>query len=110
MPQLIFRGFDDSVVQKASEELTHKLAKLLECPEDYFTFDNLKVTSFFGGERVTTYPFVSIGWFERGSEVRDAFAMEVTQTLIGLNVPEVEIAFTVYKEDSYYSNGKSYAD
>lgn len=108
MPQLTFRGVEDSVVQKSSDILVPKLSELLKCPEDYFTFDNLNIISYFKGERVPTYPFITIGWFERGTDVRDAFAKIVTKTLLELGVPEVEIAFTVYHEDSYYSNGDSY--
>ena len=108
MPQLTFRGVEDSVVQKASVILVPKLAELLKCPEDYFTFDNLNITSYFKGEKVPTYPFVTIGWFERGTDVRDTFAKFVTKALFELGVPEVEIAFTVYREDSYYSYGESY--
>jgi len=110
MPQLTFRGFSDSTVQRASETLTPILAEILECPEDYFTFDNLIVTSFFRGQRVLTYPFIEILWFDRGKEARDSVALAVTKTVFEMGIPEVEISFTASEKDNYYSNGKSFAD
>lgn len=109
MPQLTFRGFSDATVERASELLTPQLAEILACPEEYFTFDNLNVTSFFRGRRVITYPFIEVLWFERGDEARNRFAQTVTAVLNQLGVPEVEICFVASAKEAYYSNGESYA-
>ncbi len=106
MPHLTFRGFTDSQVQKASEILIPDLARLLDCPEDYFMFDNLSVNSFYKGQKTVTFPFITIAWFERGKTQRDAMAQVITKAMHELGVPELEIGYTVLAEDSYYINGK----
>lgn len=110
MPHLTFRGFTDDQVQKASDVLIPNLAKLLDCPEDYFIFDNLLVSSFYKGEKAATFPYINIAWFERGKTQRDAMAQVITKAMFELGVAELEIGYTVLAEDGYYINGKSCAD
>lgn len=110
MPHLTFRGFTDNQVQKASEILIPDLAKLLDCPEDYFMFDALSVKSFYKGQEAVTFPYINIAWFERGKTPRDAMAQLITQAMNALGVPELEIGYTVLTEAGYYINGKSCAD
>lgn len=110
MPQLTFRGFTDNQVQKASEILIPELAKLLDCPEDYFMFDMLSVSSYSKGQKAVTFPYINIAWFERGKAQRDAMAQMITRAMHGLGVPELEIGYTVLNEEGYYINGKSCAD
>lgn len=106
MPNLTFRGFTDDQVQNASEILIPDLAMLLDCPEDYFMFDNLSVNSFYKGQKAVTFPYINIAWFERGKIKRDAMAQVITKAMNELGVPEIEIGFTVLAEDGYYINGK----
>jgi hypothetical protein len=107
MPQLVVRGIDVEKMMQISQPLVEELAEICQCGTDNFTIDCLAVASVFGGEAVATYPFIEIGWFERGPVIRDAFAQAVTRHIRAAGVAQVEIAFKVYEESAYYINGES---
>ncbi|MFC5649329.1 DUF1904 family protein [Paenibacillus solisilvae] len=107
MPQLVVKGISPQVMMGISKLLVEELVEICQCAADNFTIDCLSVTSVFGGETVTTYPFVEVAWFERGPVIRDAFARAVTQHLHAAGVVDVELAFKVYEESAYYINGES---
>ncbi|MBE1444675.1 DUF1904 family protein [Paenibacillus sp. OAS669] len=106
MPQLIVRGITAEQMCKISTSLVEELAAVCECGTDNFTIDCLHTTSVYNGSLVDTYPFIEVAWFERGLQVRDRFAKAVADHVRALGIPEVEIAFTTYREDSYYLNGE----
>lgn len=105
MPQLTIRGIKPDLVREISDDLVRQMADLCECGTDNFTFDCLQTMSVMDGERVETYPFVEVAWFERGPQTRDLLAESITKHLLSAGVPEVEIAFKVYCEDGYYISG-----
>jgi hypothetical protein len=105
MPQLLIRGITPEQVCEISEKLVAELADICECGTDNFMLECVHTTSVFGGKAVPSYPFIEVGWFERGQETRDQFAKAVAKHVMSLGIPEVEIAFTTYREDSYYLNG-----
>ncbi|MBW7474688.1 DUF1904 domain-containing protein [Paenibacillus oenotherae] len=107
MPQLLVRGIEPHRMALISGALVEELAGICECGNDNFTIDCLATTSVFGGEKVPTYPFIEIGWFERGDQIRDRFAAALTKHVLSLGLSEVEVAFKVYQESAYYINGKS---
>lgn len=107
MPQLLFRGVPADQLMSISEALSEELADICECGTDNFTMESLHTTAILGGLTANqAYPFVEVGWFERGQAVRDRFAEAVTAYLSRIGVDEVEVAFRTYREDSYYINGK----
>ncbi|MFX3635085.1 MAG: DUF1904 family protein [Candidatus Pristimantibacillus sp.] len=107
MPQLLFRGVPADQLRSISEVLATDLATICDCGTDNFTMECLNTTSVFGGiADGQAFPFVEIGWFERGQAVRDSFADAITQHLARINITESEIAFRTFPEDSYYINGK----
>ncbi|OCT14336.1 hypothetical protein A8709_26285 [Paenibacillus pectinilyticus] len=106
MPHMIVRGISVLDIQSISSALIAELAEVCDCGTDNFMLECLSTVSIFEGEICATYPFIEVGWFERGPEVRDAYAGVLTKHILSLGIPEVEIAFKVYKEDSYYWNGK----
>lgn len=108
MPQLTFRGISPDQVAIASAGLPEKLAAVLDCPQDYFTFDFLNAVSFFNGLPVPTAPFIEILWFERGKTVQDNAAMIITEALRDLGVEELEICFKPVPTSAYYGNGIPY--
>lgn len=108
MPQLTVRGVDKNIIKEASVRLVKELAELIHCNEDSFTIDLIETSSFFKGETVATYPFVQVGWFDRGKEVQDSFASIITNILSDHGILDLEIVFTIFKKDSYYSNGESF--
>ena len=108
MPQMIVRGISVPQMQSISTALIAELAEVCSCGIDNFMLECLPTVSIFQGEICETYPFVEVAWFERGQEIRDVYAQVLTKHILSLGVPEVEIAFKVYREDSYYSNGKHF--
>ena len=63
----------------------------------------------FDGKEVPGYPFIEVKWFDRGQEIQNEFANIITKQVQSLNIPEVEVAFSTFKESNYYLNGKSFA-
>ncbi|SFE43310.1 protein of unknown function [Paenibacillus catalpae] len=107
MPQLLFRGIPAERLSTVSLALAEELASICECGTDNFTMDYIHTTAIFGGlDEGQSYPFVEVGWFERGQAVRDRFAQAITTYLASIGTDEVEVAFRTYREDSYYINGK----
>ncbi len=108
MPQLTFRGIAPDQVAMASSGLPEKLAAVLDCPPDYFTFDCMSTVSFYNGLPVATAPFIEVLWFDRGKAVQDKAAELITETLINLGVEEPEICFKAVPTSAYYGNGIPY--
>jgi len=108
VPQLNVKGISAEAMRTISTALIDDLASICECGTDNFTIDCLQVTSVFGGETVPTFPFIEVAWFERGQDTRDRVAAAITKHIRSLGVAEIEIAFVVYREDSYYANGKHF--
>jgi len=108
MPQLNVKGISAEAMRSVSTALVEELARICECGTDNFTIDCLQTISVFGGETVPTFPFIEVAWFERGQATRDRVAAAITDHVRSLGVAEVEVAFVVYREDSYYANGKHF--
>ena len=110
MPHLFIRGITVEQVKTISTPLVQELADLCACGTDNFTLEVVHSTFVFDGKEVPGYPFIEVKWFERGQEIRDAFATMVTKQVQSLGIPEVEVAFSTFKESDYYFNGKSFAE
>lgn len=106
MPQLLFRGFKTEEICQISTALIEELADLCKCGTDNFMVEIVHTTSIFNGKVVDSYPFIEVQWFERGTEIRDRFSEIIAKNIQILQIPEFEIAYTTYREDSYYVNGK----
>jgi hypothetical protein len=102
MPQLTVRGIHIQTMAAISHLLVKELAMVCGCGTDNFTIDCLHLTSVFDGQIADTYPFVEVAWFERGFDVQDRFAEVLTRHIRLAGIAEVEVAFKVYREDSYY--------
>lgn len=108
MPQLTFRGVKENTVAQASCVLPKVLSTIMECPEDYFTFDLLVIRSYAGGKAALTAPFLEILWFERGDLVRDQAAKVIEEEMVSLGVHDLEICFVSSEQKAYYSGGISF--
>jgi len=106
MPQLLFRGFKAEDICQISKPLVDELAEICDCGTDNFILECLHSTSIFDGKVIETFPFIEVKWFERGLETRDLFSASIAKYIQSLNIPEFEIAFSTFREDSYYVNGK----
>ena len=108
MPHLFIRGISVEQVKTISKPLVQELADLCACGTDNFTLEVVNSTFIFDGNEVPGYPFIEVKWFERGQEVQDQFANIVTKHVHSLEIPEVEVAFSTFRESDYYYNGKSF--
>ncbi|WP_127581395.1 DUF1904 family protein [Paenibacillus koleovorans] len=106
MPHLLVRGIPADRLKTVAKPLVAELASICSCGTDNFMLECLLTTSIVDGEIAASYPFIEVGWFERGQETRDRFARAVADHVQALGVPEFEIAFRVYEERSYYVNGE----
>jgi hypothetical protein len=109
VPQLLIKGISVDQVKTISKPLVQELAELCACGTDNFTLEVMNSTFVFDGEEVPGYPFIEVKWFERGLEIQDEFANLITKQVHSLGIPEVEVAFTTFRESNYYLNGKSFA-
>jgi hypothetical protein len=109
VPQLLIKGISVEQVKTISKPLVQELAELCACGTDNFTLEVMNSTFVFDGEEVPGYPFIEVKWFERGLEIQDEFANLITKQVHSLGIPEVEVAFTTFRESNYYLNGKSFA-
>ncbi|MGZ9586027.1 DUF1904 family protein [Paenibacillus marinisediminis] len=107
MPHIIVRGIEAEQMRAISTSMVQELAELCECGTDNFTIECLHSTAVFEGQLTASFPFIEVGWFERGQATRDRFAEAVTKHVLSVGVPEVEVVFVTYREDSYYINGKN---
>jgi hypothetical protein len=109
VPQLLIKGISVEQVKTISKPLVQELAELCACGTDNFTLEVMNSTFVFDGEEVPGYPFIEVKWFERGLEIQNEFANIITKQVHSLGIPEVEVAFTTFRESNYYLNGKSFA-
>lgn len=108
MPHLLIRGVPAEQFQTIALPLAEQLAMICGCGTDNFTMHSLHTTNVFGaGPNDPPYAFIEVGWFDRGQQARSLFADVVTEYVFKLGIPEVEIVFHAYREDSYYINGIS---
>jgi phenylpyruvate tautomerase PptA (4-oxalocrotonate tautomerase family) len=106
MPHLVIRGVAPDRLQEAAPQLVEQLSELCQCGTDNFTINIMHTTAVWGGPpQEPPFAFVEVGWFERGTAVRDRFARIVTDTLSGLGMADVEVVFVAYREEDYYING-----
>jgi Domain of unknown function (DUF1904) len=68
----------------------------------------IQSTFVFNQNEVPGFPFIEVKWFDRGREIQDQFAKITTKYIHSLDIPEVEIAFSVFLESAYYLNGTSF--
>lgn len=109
MPTISVKGVKPERLCTVSHKLIDNLVEAIKCPRDYFEIECLNVVSVTSGSITAPYPFVEIGWFDRGLEVQDTVAKIITDTLKDqLGVNEVDLAFKVFEKRSYYENGNHF--
>lgn len=107
MPMLKFRGITKREIVLASTELIDKLAKIIDCPRDYFTLELVDSMYIMDGEVVKQPSLIEIAWFDRGQEVQDEVAKLLTESF-KKDRECLEIFFIKLETSSYYENGKHF--
>lgn len=108
MPHIRFRGVEAEDIKKISKELIDNLESIIGCPRDYFVIEVVNSLFISEGREFKGYPFVEVAWFKRSQEIQDKAAEEITKAVGTFSSSTIDVAFTEYKEDSYYENGKHF--
>ncbi len=108
MPQLLFRGIEKENIIRVSKDLVKDLVEIIGCPSDYFTLEHVPTSFVSEGETISGTPLVQINWFDRGPEIRDKVAANVTQHLLKSGCGSVDVYFIDLKAEAYYENGKHF--
>lgn len=108
MPQLTFKGLDEKQVQNLSKTLAPTLSKLMNTPEDWFTFEYSPSICYISGEKVQGEVSADIRWFDRGQKMQDETALIVNKALVDLGFQEPTVVFHALKKESFYENVQHY--
>lgn len=116
MPNIKIIGLENTKVSKLSGCLSQTLAKIVDCPSDWFTFFCSSADSdimFCEGEKLTDSVFIYVQWFDRGQAVKDLVAKAITEAIFSTNdetakIENVSIIFLDTLKSDYYENGTHY--
>lgn len=108
MPQFTFKGLEEIQVKKLSKILAPTLSKLLNTPEDWFSFEYSSPIFYVSGEKVQVDASVEIRWFDRGQEIQDETALILNNALVNLGYKEPTVIFHALKKENFYENGQHY--
>ncbi|KZL89936.1 DUF1904 domain-containing protein [Clostridium magnum] len=105
MPQIKIRGIDIEKISTISTNMIDQLEQIIDCPRDYFTIECISSTFIKNGKVDEGYPFIEVVWFDRGQQIQDNVAKSITNLIHNLGYKNVDVFFTVLKENLYYENG-----
>lgn len=108
MPQIKIRGIDSKKICTISTDMVDQLEKILGCPREYFTIECISSTFIKNGKVDEGYPFIEVVWFDRGQQIQDSVAKTITNLIHNLGYKNVDVFFTVLKENLYYENGEHF--
>jgi hypothetical protein len=108
MPQIKIRSIEIKEICSISTQLINELERIIKCPRSYFTVEHVPSTFISDGNIVAGYPFVEVGWFDRGQEIEDKVALSITKCVQSLGYENVDVVFTALKQNDYYENGEHF--
>lgn len=107
MPHIRFRGIPAPFVQAISTDLPALLSEAVGCPEDWFTFEYVPTTFYFGGDVVQGPAFVEVLWFARDEDCRDRVAAILTEAVTpAAGDEDACVVFMPLEKGDYYENGE----
>ena len=108
MPQFRIHGIEPEKIVQISKEMTDTLTEIIGCPREYFVFECIQSTAIKDGEIIPVPPFIEVYWFDRGLDVQDMVAKEVTTRVRSLGIPSIDIAFLKFERRNYYENAEHF--
>lgn len=108
MPQIIIRGVELEKIKAISTDLLTDLHQTIGCPVEDLTLECSPSTFVKNGSLAKGYPFVEVGWFDRGQTIQDQVAKEITAHIQRAGYPNVDIMFTTFEKNKYYENGQHF--
>ncbi|MFI3227255.1 MAG: DUF1904 family protein [Clostridia bacterium] len=117
MPHLEFKALKIEQIKILSKNLPPKLADIIQCPPDWFTFtvsSSADVNLYYDGEIITDTVFVYVEWFDRGQEIKDKVAKILTEQILFSdadyfeNIKNVTVIFKTHHASDYFENGEHF--
>lgn len=108
MPQLIFRGIKEQEVCELSNNLCKKLSAIMETKEDWFIFEYVNRKTYCMGDVASAEIIVDVFWFDRGQDIKDLSAKEITSYINEMGYLDVAVVFHALEKQDYYENGVHY--
>ena len=108
MPQLIIKGLKPCEYRPFAKESRPELSRIVECPEDWFTFDYQLSAMYTSGGAVESFPVLQIWWFERPKDVQDRVAVYLDEALKKRGYRNSQISFHIFREEDYYEDGRHF--
>ena len=112
MPRFIFKNASIEEVKELSQLLVEESSTIIDCPEDWITFEYVDNHIFYKGETITTNSlFLEISWFKRSQETQDKLASYLYDTLNDYykQKREITLIFNQLLESDYYEDGKNFS-
>ena len=106
MPQIIIKGITEEQCAALSVKAAPDLAKICNCPSDWFVFDLLHSRFYDENGRIKPTPVVQVWWFRRPMEIQDKVARYLHKQFESMGFYADQISFHIFEEDSYYENGE----
>ena len=108
MPQIIVKGINEEQCAQLSVIAAPELAKICDCPSDWFIFDLVPSKFFNESGKIPHYPVVQVWWFSRPAEVQDKVAQLLHETFCDMDFADNQISFHLFEGKDYYENGESF--
>ena len=106
MPQIIIKGITEEQCAALSVKAAPDLAKICNCPSDWFIFDLMHSRFYDENGRTKHCPVVQVWWFRRPMEIQDKVAKYLHKQFENMGFCADQISFHIFDEDKYYENGE----
>ena len=109
MPHVRVRSLSETAVATLSREIPKSLAPLMGTTEDNFTVELVATKFFAAGGPVEGDPMLEVLWFDRGQEVQDRCASELTKLVKPHTKSQyIAVVFSALPKTAYYENGNHF--
>ncbi len=105
MPQIIIKGLNEEQCAELSVKSAPELARICNCPSDWFTFDLVRSRFYDKNGKIAPYPVVQVWWYERPMEVQDKVAKFLHKQFENMGFHCDQISFHIFEKERYYENG-----
>ncbi len=109
MPHIRICALTEETVQKLSLELPQALAQILQTSVENFTVEKLQTQFYKDGQPSEGDPMIEIHWFDRGQELKNICATQITALVRRHSTAEyIAVVFIAIPKESYFENGEHF--
>ncbi|MDF9867277.1 hypothetical protein OKW22_000846 [Bacilli bacterium PM5-3] len=106
MPFFNFYNLSKEEVLKVSKETLKDIAKIVECPTDWFNYNSIESHTIVDNEIKSDICYVRVEWFKRSENIQQEVARILNNALNKIGIKETAINFIEIDIDKYYEDGK----